>query len=149
MDKKAPLHGVGHDGGGPTILLVEDRLSVVRLLAVGFEYLGLTLNPVFNSAASLLEALQRDSFPDVDLFLIDIKLPDGDGVELAQKLRAAGEKRPIALTSAWAPPQRGVLTQLDAVYVSKPFHLPRLARELQYLAAAGRSRRKIQPAMSA
>lgn len=149
MDEKALLYGARHSQNGPTILLVEDRLSVVRLLAVGFEYLGLTLNPVFNSAASLIEALRNNSFPDVDLFLIDIKLPDGDGVELARTLRAGGETRPIALASAWAPPRRVVLTELDAVYVSKPFHLPRLARELQYLAAAGPSRRRGQPAMSA
>lgn len=149
MDEKALFQSAGYSTSGPTILLVEDRLSLVRLLAVGFEYLGLTLNPVFNSAASLLEARQRDSFPNVDLFLIDIRLPDGDGVELARKLRAAGEMRPIALASAWAPPQRAVLTELNAVYVSKPFHLPRLARELRYLAAAGRSRKRLQPAMSA
>jgi len=136
-----------HPLPGPNILLVEDRESVVRLLAVGFDYMGLTLNPVFGSGQTLLDHLDTEDLPGVDLFLIDIKLPDIDGVELLRRLRARGEKRPAALISAWAPPARKVLQELDAIYLAKPFHLPHLARELRHLAAS-RSRTP-QAAMSA
>ena len=79
---------------GPNILLVEDRESVVRLLAIGFDYMGLTLNPVFGSGQTLLDHLDTADLPAVDLFLIDIKLPDIDGVELLRRLRARARSAP-------------------------------------------------------
>src|SRR5260370_9378151 len=70
-----------------------------------------------------LAALQTDSF---DLLLLDLMLPDADGLELCRRLRAETSGRPqvpiIMVTAKGDPTDRVVGLELGADdYVSKPF----------------------------
>ena len=117
------------DAGGPfTILVVEDderiRSEVCELLAAsGFGV---------RSVASVREAglaLER-SF---DLVLLDLGLPDGDGLDLCRDLRRSGCETPIVvLTARDAPSQRVRGLDLGADdYVTKPFHPPELVARVR------------------
>ena len=81
-------------------------------------------------AASIVEAQRvlADPGERIDLVLLDIRLPDGDGRDLCAKLRQTGFKVPvIMLTGATA--EQDVVRGLDAGandFIVKPFRLPEL-----------------------
>lgn len=119
------------------VLLVEDDARIRReildaLRAVGYEA------DVSVSCADAEHALQRE----YDLVLLDLGLPDGDGLDLCRALRASGRNLPIIiLTARDAPEQRvrGLDVGADD-YLVKPFHLPELlARIRSVFRRAGRS----------
>ena len=77
-----PAPGTGSEKA-LSILLVEDN-EINQLVAMGqLQVMGHRVEAVSNGAAALKMALNRD----FDLFLIDINLPDMDGVELLSKLK--------------------------------------------------------------
>jgi two-component system alkaline phosphatase synthesis response regulator PhoP/two-component system response regulator ResD len=83
-------------------------------------------------------ALERD----YDLVLLDLGLPDGDGLDLCRQLRARGRSVPVIILTARDAPEervRGLDVGADD-YVVKPFHTPELiARIRSVLRRAGRS----------
>src|SRR6476646_1053838 len=101
----APLSAVRADTSGvaPFLYIVEDdaelrRLLVRSLAEEGFEAEGI---------ASGSHALQRQSERSADAYLLDIGLPDADGRDLCQALRARGVRAPILfLTARDAIPDR-------------------------------------------
>ncbi|MEL6429430.1 MAG: response regulator transcription factor [Planctomycetota bacterium] len=101
--------------------------------------------------AELLDALRRESFePEAaatygmaaaalerhfDLILLDLGLPDGDGLELCARLRREGRSVPIMILTARDRPDQKV-DGLDAGaddYVVKPYHLPEVVARVKSL----------------
>lgn len=81
------------------ILIVEDVLDNFILLKAYFKRYNVKLY----HAACVKEAedfLKNNT--DIDLILMDIRLPDGTGIELAEKLRADGVEIPIIAQTAYA-----------------------------------------------
>jgi two-component system response regulator RegX3 len=103
---------------GRRLLLVEDEESIsepfCRALArEGFE-------PVVASTLGEARARLRESKPD--LVLLDLRLPDGDGRELARELRASSRLPIIMLSARGSEVDRVVGLELGADdYVVKPF----------------------------
>jgi CheY-like chemotaxis protein len=69
-----------------------------------------------------------------DLILLDLQLPDMDGLEVARRLRADGDTRgiPIVAVSAHSAPgdiERGMAEGLDG-YLTKPVRLQELLNEI-------------------
>jgi PAS domain S-box-containing protein len=88
----------------PTILVVEDNPSTLKVLRLTLEKEGYAIVEA-HDARTALEAAQR-KLPD--LVLQDLLLPDMDGLELVQRLRAlAGTELPILALS-------GMLGRLEA-----------------------------------
>lgn len=75
-----------------TLLLVEDDANLARSLAQGFRENGFTVEAV----PTLATARRRLEQPGVDLVVLDLGLPDGDGLELLRELRTKPES-PLAL----------------------------------------------------
>ena len=66
------------------VLIVDDSLTVRMDLADAFEAAG--LRPVLCS--SIREAREAFAAQAIDLVILDVLLPDGDGVELLKEIRA-------------------------------------------------------------
>src|SRR2546422_6685491 len=101
------------------ILLVDDDPRITDLLRRILSYEGYSVA----IAASGNEALTRTLECPPDLIVLDIMLPGLDGLEVAQRLRAAGDNVPILiLTARDAVPDRvkGLETGADD-YLVKPF----------------------------
>ena len=102
-----------------TILCVEDEIRVLRnnikyLSEAGFRVLA---------AKNLTEARKHLSKKTPDAIVLDIMLPDGNGLDLLQELRKTGNKVPIIMLTAWGEPQdiaRGLKLGAND-YMSKPF----------------------------
>jgi DNA-binding response OmpR family regulator len=115
------------------VLIVEDDLGVRQALERGLTRAYLT-----TAVASSGEALR---VADHDIALIDLSLPDGDGVDLCRQLRARHPERPIVVVTG----KCGELDLVDALeagaddYVTKPFSLAVLtARIRRHLERTGR-----------
>lgn len=92
MDTGTPTGGTEGVGGAARVMVVEDHASFREPLAFMFDR-----EPdleVAAQAGSLAEALQM--LAGVDLAIVDLDLPDGDGTDLIGPLRAA-RPRAIAL----------------------------------------------------
>ncbi len=108
----------------PTILLVEDDDSIGRALQRALTAQGLRVEWA-TTAAAALETVARAS---VQLVLLDLGLPDLDGVEVCRRLRAGNAELPIVILTA-RHSEVDVVLGLDAGaddYVTKPFRLPEL-----------------------
>lgn len=68
------------------ILIVEDSQLVTEAFSILFTEAGYEVD----TAATVAEAIERGTSEPVDLMLLDISLPDGDGLEVLGALRENG-----------------------------------------------------------
>jgi DNA-binding response OmpR family regulator len=102
-----------------TVLCVEDELKILRSHKRFFTDNGYNVL----TAGTAAEAREQLAAHTPDAILLDIMLPDGNGLDILQELRAAGNKTPIIILTAWGKPQdisRGYKLGATA-YLSKPF----------------------------
>ena len=105
------------------ILVVEDDTRIREELVA---LLGQVGHPV--QVAATLGVARRFLDEEVALVLLDLGLPDGDGIELLRELRAQGRETGVIVLTARDAPEEIVLG-LDAGaddYVVKPFQKPEL-----------------------
>jgi response regulator of citrate/malate metabolism len=117
-------------------LVVEDEATAAEAHASYVERLGgFELAGTVRSAGDAVRFLAQD--PEVDLILLDMHLPDGHGLGLLQRLRAAGHRADvIAVTSARdADVVRNAVTQGVVLYLLKPFTYATFRAKLEQYAA--------------
>ena len=120
------------------MLVVEDEANVAFVISSALRLSGLNVIEAVTGRDALHQAAQHD----VDLAVLDIMLPDIDGFEVCQRLRAAGFEIPIIfLTARDATPDRvRGLTIGGDDYLTKPFSVEELvARVRAVLRRAGKS----------
>ncbi|WP_334175115.1 response regulator transcription factor [Pseudoxanthobacter sp.] len=109
------------------LLVVEDSRRLAELLAETIHAAGWRLEV----AASAAEARDQIATQDHDLVVLDLGLPDGDGLTLLRTMRRAGDLRPVLIITA-AGGIEDRIAGLDAGaddYLAKPFnHREFLAR---------------------
>ncbi|MFO0584109.1 MAG: response regulator [Anaeromyxobacter sp.] len=112
---------------GPVVLVVEDEPQLVRFLRAALQ-----ASYRLVEASSVKEAEQLAPGHNPDLFLLDLGLPDGDGVELARRLRE-WTQAPIIVLSARGREEDKVRA-LDAGaddYLTKPFGVAELLARMR------------------
>jgi two-component system KDP operon response regulator KdpE len=111
-----------------TVLVVEDELPIRQLLRTTLELEGYRVTEA--STAREAEALAASR--PIDVFLIDLGLPDSDGLTLIRSLRA-WTQNPVLVLSARSQEHQKVAA-LDAGaddFVSKPFGVAELHARLR------------------
>jgi DNA-binding response OmpR family regulator len=84
------------------VLIIEDNELVTGALRVLIE----SINHRVSTATTIAEALGHIASDPPDLALLDLTLPDGDGLQLVAPLHAAGCKNVVALTGRDEPSTR-------------------------------------------
>lgn len=113
------------------ILIVEDEAPLRELLAERLGAEGWVVDAAGTGAEGryfLEEAVH-------DAAIVDLGLPDLDGVDLIRAMRDAGSKTPIIILTArdaWKEKVRGLNSGADD-YLAKPFHFEELHARLQAL----------------
>ncbi len=117
------------------VVYVEDEPAIAELLKSGLDLFGIEVNPIYGSAEEAFTQIEGDAPPisECNVLVFDIRLPGMTGLELAEKLRKAGEKRPILIVSAYQPPSRGQLEGLGAHFMPKPFDFSGIVNKIQDL----------------
>ena len=111
-----------------TILIIEDEQPIRQLLATTLKAEGYAVL----EAGSIEDGETLAGNRKIDLFLIDLGLPDGDGGELIRRLRQ-WTQRPVIVLSARAQEQQKVAA-LDAGaddFLTKPFGVAELHARLR------------------
>ena len=112
----------------PQILIVEDDTAIGNLIATTLETQNYQYHRAKTGAAAVMDALSCR--PDV--MLLDLGLPDMDGVEIIRKIRS-WSNMPIIVVSARTEDSDKV-TALDAGaddYLTKPFSVDELLARLR------------------
>lgn len=130
-----------------TILLIEDDASIVRTLGIHLRARGYTVIDA-DGAASGLRALDAQR---PDLVLLDLGLPDFDGVEVLRRARERSEVPIVVLTARQASDDKVEALDMGADdYVTKPFGMDELlARVRASLRRRGTTPETVEPVRTA
>jgi two-component system response regulator QseB len=105
-------------------LIVEDQERLAGLMAAELRHAGFAAD----QAASLADAAEAMGTARFDLILLDLGLPDGDGMRWLKNARAGGLSTPVLVVTArgeLADRVGGLDTGADD-YVTKPFEMDEL-----------------------
>ena len=119
------------DGQAPVVLLVDDDAAIRRSVAEGLELEGFTVVPASGGRAAL--AALEQLTPAV--VLLDLAMPDLDGLAVLRELRGRGDDVPVCILSARdeVDDRVGGLQAGADDYVVKPFALEEVAARLHAL----------------
>lgn len=122
---------MAHDG--INVAYVEDEPAIAELLKSGLGLFGISVNPIYGTAEEAQDQILSGKVSWADVLIFDIRLPGKTGLELAQALRDAGEKRPFLIVSAYQPPPASELAELNAAFMPKPFDFAGIVGTIQSL----------------
>jgi two-component system KDP operon response regulator KdpE len=107
----------------PSVLIVDDEVQIRRFLRTGFELDGFAVA----EAETGTEALRHATLKPSDLVILDLGLPDMDGAEVLERLRAWSGVPLIVLSVRGSEAEKVRLLELGADdYVVKPFGMAEL-----------------------
>jgi DNA-binding response OmpR family regulator len=115
-------------GAATTILIVEDEAKIARFLQMELEHEGFATATESNGRKALDRIMQED----FGLILLDVMLPEMDGVEICRRVRALSDV-PIIMVTA-RDDTGAKVTGLDTGaddYVTKPFAVPELLARIR------------------
>ncbi len=113
------------------LLLVEDNNRLAGLIEQGVTQSGFTIDVVTALRAA---ELSLDSF-EYGLVILDLGLPDGDGLDLLRKFRRRGKKLPVLILTARDALKdrvKGLDSGADD-YLTKPFSMEELVARINAL----------------
>ncbi len=124
-----------------TILVVDDDLSICQILSKILQ----RENYQVLQAHSVLSARQHFTSNHVDAVLLDMMLPDGDGIALAKEMLQSKPDVPIILVSAHGTITKAVEATKRGIYdfVEKPFDKEQILLRLRNALAYGESRQEL------
>lgn len=107
-----------------SILLVEDEENLHEALKLNLELEGYEVTSAFDGAAAL-KAVESEYF---DLIVLDVMLPEMDGINVAETIRISNNEVPILILSAKNTSADRVLGLKKGAddYLTKPFNLEEL-----------------------
>jgi two-component system response regulator PilR (NtrC family) len=111
-------------GDSRAILIVDDEQSMRDMLAILLKKEGLDVR----TAASRAEAARALAERAVDLVLTDVRLPDGDGIEVLRHVKAGAPGTAVVVMTAYGTSETAVAARkLGAeAYILKPFDVDEL-----------------------
>ena len=131
-------------GKAQTVLVVEDEASIASFVSLYLKNAGYTVR----TAATGNDALAQAGTGDVDLVVLDLMLPDIDGIEVCRRLRKVTDMPILMLTARDEDVDKIIGLEVGADdYMTKPFN-PRelVARVKSILRRAGPERRERESA---
>jgi two-component system, OmpR family, alkaline phosphatase synthesis response regulator PhoP len=114
-----------------TILLVEDEENLHDALKLNLELEGYAVSSAFDGLAAI-RAVQNEYF---DLIILDIMLPELDGLTVMESIRVQNNQVPILILSARSSSADRVLGLKKGAddYLTKPFNLEELLLRVRKL----------------
>ena len=127
------------DGSPLRVLVVDDEASIAELISMALRYEGFDVRAAHTGTRAVAAA--KEFRPDA--VVLDIMLPDFDGLEVLRRMRATDPDVPVVfLTARDAVEDR--VAGLDGGaddYLTKPFSFAELSARLRALARRGQKER--------
>jgi two-component system, OmpR family, alkaline phosphatase synthesis response regulator PhoP len=126
-----------------SILLVEDEENLQEALKLNLELEDYEVT-VADNGLSALDAVQKEHF---DLMILDVMLPELDGISVCENIRLQNNDIPILILSAKSSSADRVLGLKKGAddYLTKPFNLEELLLRVSKLALKGKQLTSRQP----
>lgn len=117
------------------VLVVDDEEPILLLLSMALRHEGFEVE----TAATGADALSAAETFAPDAIVLDIMLPDIDGLQVLSRLRKSGDRVPVLFLTAKTDVEDRVagLTAGGDDYVTKPFSLEELSARLRALVRRG------------
>ncbi len=117
----------------PRILHVDDDPQIRLLMAGALAEFGYELL----TAGTVKEALHLASGMSFDLFILDVRLPDGNGVELCKLLRKLQPDVPVVYYTGYAgaDSEKEALAACGDAYLQKPISIIEWERKIAEILA--------------
>jgi DNA-binding NtrC family response regulator len=130
------------NGRAARILVVDDERMIRWGLARALEQAGYQVDQASGAKEALEVALREPP----DAVLLDIKLPDGSGVEVLRSLRKSAPLLPVVMITAHASIEGAVEAVKEGAYdyFSKPFELDEVIQTVARALETGRLREEVQ-----
>jgi two-component system KDP operon response regulator KdpE len=127
------------DSGGELVLVVEDEAAMARVMSASLQARGYEVSV----ARSGQDGLDRSAAEDPAVVILDLGLPDIDGIEVCRRMRQ-WSRAPIIVVTADGAEDRKILALDEGAddYITKPFSMPELLARLR---VALRHRRALGP----
>jgi two-component system response regulator PilR (NtrC family) len=111
-------------GAQGTVLVIDDEADIRELLELSLIRMGLAVECV-GTVAAAKQSLQSGQY---DLCLTDMRLPDGDGLELVRYIGTQCADVPVAVITAFGSTENAVLALKAGAfdYLTKPLSLEQL-----------------------
>ena len=106
------------------ILVIEDETKIARVLKMELEYEGYEVLLQYSGKSGLETALKED----IDLILLDVMLPELNGIEVLRRLRKTNSQLPVIMLSA----RDSTFDKVNGLdhgandYITKPFEIEEL-----------------------
>jgi len=118
----------------PRMLVVDDEASIRRNLAVGMAQRGYEVDSCAMGLSALekIEAARRSGVPH-NFVILDIRLPDIDGLQLLHMIKDVYPDLPVVVISGYGDEQTGerVKESRGSAYLDKPFEIEALEAEIR------------------
>lgn len=117
------------------VLVIDDEPVVRQIMASAVAKGGYSVD----QAAGAAEAASKLSRGDVDVALCDIKLPDGNGIDLVRNCRVSGIETTFLMVTAFASMETAIeaLRAGATDYIIKPVHNEEILHRLAQIEAIG------------
>ncbi|KRF17097.1 two-component system response regulator [Nocardioides sp. Soil797] len=119
------------DGSPLRVLVVDDEVNIAELLAMALRYEGVEVRQAHTGSKAV--ALAKDFRPDA--VVLDMMLPDFDGLEVLRRMRGTDPDVPVLFLTARDAVEDRIagLTAGGDDYVTKPFSLEEVVARLRAL----------------
>lgn len=119
-----------------TILLVEDEEALANAILLNLKLEGFEVQWIKNGKTAEITLLQKPDF--FDLIILDVMIPEKDGLEVCLFIRKAGLQVPILILSARNSTSDKILGLKNGAndYLGKPFHLEEFLLRVKNLVSA-------------
>ncbi len=117
------------------VVYVEDSNFHAELLRAGLAVYHIEVMHLANGDESVIEELSCSAYDEAQAIILDLYIGELNGLQVARRLRAAGDSRPILVISSADKPTTGELMSIQAVFIAKPFDFERISDSIKKLAA--------------
>jgi len=127
------------DGTPVRVLVVDDEVNIAELISMALRYEGWDITTAHTGSKAVREA--KDHHPDA--IVLDVMLPDIDGLEVLRRIRSTQPDVPVLFLTARDAVEDRVagLTAGGDDYVTKPFSIEELVARLRGLMRRAGARR--------
>ncbi len=103
------------------LLIIDDEKDLIEILAADLEKQGFTIDCALSGQEGL-DLLAKNVY---DLLILDLTLPDMDGLQVCQNIRSSGQSLPILILSADNRVEKKIHLLNSGVddYLTKPFSI--------------------------
>ena len=130
-------------GTAGTVLVVEDDEAIAQVLQIALAREGFEVRIAPDCERARAELVDRDN----DLVLLDLKLPDGDGLELLAWISERGVTGEVIVMTAFRQEEKALRAyDLGAVdFICKPFKPRELMTRARHVLAVRARRERTTP----